>query len=177
MLAKVTGVRPGSRMGKKVGQILGRVCRRDVWSEVRAAALSQSYSSDVRQSPFCPIETPYAHRFVRNLIRAPPRPRSATSTGRQPLILEINRQTYAPGTRTSTFFPVNLLKLTLSSMSLIRISTSGTLSPAFKGEADARDATAEWAAPAAAEMMEAIGRQYQSSRMHAQRFACHRRCA
>jgi hypothetical protein len=64
-------------------------------------------------------------------------------------------RTYAPGTRTRTFFPVNFEKLTLSSMSLILISTSGTLSPALMGEADARDAKAEWAVDAAAEMIDA----------------------
>jgi hypothetical protein len=65
-------------------------------------------------------------------------------------------KTYAPGTRTKTFFPVNLEKLILSSMSLILISTSGTLSPALIGEAEARFAKAEWAVEAAAEMMDAI---------------------
>lgn len=67
----------------------------------------------------------------------------------------IQKETHAPGTRTKTFFPVNFEKLILSSMSLILISTSGTLSPALIGEAEAKLAKAEWAVEAAAEMIDA----------------------
>jgi hypothetical protein len=53
----------------------------------------------------------------------------------------------------------------------MRISTSGTLSPALRGEAETRDATAEWAVEAAAEIMEAIMVSYRcrSHMKHAKR--------
>lgn len=64
-------------------------------------------------------------------------------------------KTHAPGTRTITFFPVNLEKLSFSSMSLTLTSISGTASPAFKGEAAAREAKALWAVCAVAESRDA----------------------
>jgi hypothetical protein len=65
--------------------------------------------------------------------------------------------THAPGTSTSTFLPLSCAKLILSSRSLMRTSTSGTLSPALTGATDASEANAEWAALAAAEMTAAGG--------------------
>ena len=64
-------------------------------------------------------------------------------------------RTHAPGTRTITFFPVNLEKLSFSSMSLTLTSISGTASPAFKGEAAASEAKALWAVCAVAESRDA----------------------
>jgi hypothetical protein len=61
------------------------------------------------------------------------------------LRLRCKGRTYAPGTRTKTFLPVNLDRLIFSSMSLILISTSGTASPTLSGAAEAREAKALWA--------------------------------
>jgi hypothetical protein len=63
--------------------------------------------------------------------------------------------TYAPGTTTITFLPVNLEKLSFSSMLLILTSTSGTASPALMGEAATNEAKALWAVWAVAESRDA----------------------